>query len=130
MKNKHYLLRHGRILFLMFALLVASVAMGAFASLNEATSGQTLSAPNVWNWYENGAWQVNFETSQNIGDEEVNVTVHYKLNDGNYQTYNPEAGEVAVAVGTTLSFYASAEGYNDSPVSTVTCTAPFWNSMQ
>ena len=130
MKNKHYLLRHGRMLFLMFALLMASVAMGAFASLNEATSGQTLSAPDVWNWYDNGAWQVGFQTSQDIGNEEVTVTVHYKLNNGDYQTYDPAVGEVTVAVGTTLSFYATADGYQDSPVSTVTCTAPFWPSMQ
>ena len=129
MKKKHYLLRHGRTLFLMLALLMASAAVGAFASMNETTSGQTLSAPGVWSWYDEGAWQVGFQTQQTVGGEEVAVTVHYKLNDGAYQTYTSDS-QVAVAVGATLRFYASAEGYLDSPVTTITTTTPFWNSMR
>lgn len=132
MKKKHYLLRHGRMLFLLFALLGASVAIGAIAGMNATTSGPTLNAPGVWNWYDDGigAWQVGFQTSQTIGEEEVAVSVHYKLNDGEYQVYDPEAEAVSVAVGTTLSFYASAEGYTDSPVTTVTATTHFWNTMR
>lgn len=38
-------------------------------------------------------------------------------------------GQLAIAVGSTLTYYAKAEGYADSPVVTVTARAPFWSKL-
>lgn len=130
MKKKYSLLRQGRMLLLMFALLMAGSVVGGFASMNESASGPALSAPGMWSWFDEGYWRVEFRTLQMVGEKEVPVTVYYKLNDGDYRAYDSDAGQIGIAVGTTLSYYASAEGYTNSPVTTVTATTPFWNSMQ
>ena len=86
-----------------------------------------LSAPELTSTDYSDFYYISFTTSQFIDEQEVNTTVYYKLDDDNYQVYT--GGSLQVGFGTTLSYYATAEGYADSPVTTVTVQAPWWQTM-
>ena len=74
------------------------------------------------------AYSVNFSTTQTIDGNEVETTVYYKIDDGSYELYT--GNSVEVPYGATLSYYAKAQGYIDSPVATITATAPIWQTKE
>ena len=106
----------------------------------EAVSGvkQTLMAPYHYSQgYDSemntcGVW---IESDQSwldyVGDDMPRPTIMYAIDNGEYQAFVPGGNEwepVMVPIGSQLHYYATLEGYNDSPVVTVTATIPMWNT--
>lgn len=98
----------------------------------QAVSGstQTLMAPFHWpQGYDAdaNACDVYLESDQSwldyVGDNMPVPTIMYAIDDGEYQ---PFVKTITVPIGSQLSYYATLEGYNDSPVVAVTAGIPFW----
>lgn len=94
--------------------------------------GPMLPTPDFgYNYYEGeNVYYVNFDTYQYIDGDYVDLTIHYSINGGAYQIYSGGKGDnIILPFGATFSFYSSAEGFLDSPVTTTTVTAPIWQTM-
>lgn len=139
------LLHRRRMLFLLLALVTASMAMRAelvtggpngTPVLNETTDGnvtQTLMAPFHWCYDydpQTNSCRVSFQSDQSWldfpGDDMPEPTIMYAIGDGAFTAFDNEA-PIEVPVGSQLKYFATLEGYNDSPVVTVTVAVPFWN---
>lgn len=95
---------------------------------------QTLMTP--FHWVDDYSAQTNlcevgFWSDQSwldyMGDDMPNATIMYAIDDGEYQAFvqnNEEWQGVLVPVGSQLKYYATLDGYNDSPVVTVTAGVP------
>lgn len=95
---------------------------------------QTLMTP--FHWVDDYSAQTNlcevgFWSDQSwldyMGDDMPNATIMYAIDDGEYQAFvqnNEERQGVLVPVGSQLKYYATLDGYNDSPVVTVTAGVP------
>ena len=95
----------------------------------------TLGAPEIRYNYQSAlnACQVHFNAEAYTNGEWVAVdNIYYSIDGGEYQLY--EAGGknegVMVTIGSTLSYYATAAGYLDSPVTTATVTVPVWQTKE
>jgi len=108
-------------------LLIICVLMGASAW--GQGEKQALQVPDMWYNSNAGQYQISFNQSQYVNDEEVYVTIYYSVNGGDYQIYNGY-DNVQVPFGSIFSFYASHEDYANSPVTTLTATVPLWNTME
>lgn len=91
---------------------------------------QTLMAPFHWpQGYDAdaNACGVYLESDQSwldyVGDNMPVPTIMYAIDGGEYQ---PFVKTITVPIGSQLSYYATLEGYNDSPVVAVTAGIPFW----
>lgn len=140
------LLHRRRMLFLLLVLIATSMAMRAELVTggpvngtrlqNETTDGnvtQTLMAPFHWCYGydpQTNSCRVSFQSDQSWldfpGDEMPEPTIMYAIGDDVFTAYDNEA-PIEVPVGSQLKYYATLEGYNDSPVVTVTVGVPFWN---
>jgi len=61
------------------------------------------------------------------GDDMPYPDIYYAIDDGEFQKFDPDKEkEIAVPLGSQLKYYASLDGYNDSPTVTVTASIPFW----
>lgn len=97
---------------------------------------QTLMAPFHWpqEYYaESNTCTVWLESDQSwldyVGDDMPVPTIMYAIDGGEYQAFSPGNNQwqsITVPIGSQLSYYATLEGYNDSPVVTVTAGIPFW----
>lgn len=97
---------------------------------------QTLMAPFHWpqEYYaESNTCSFWLESDQSwldyVGDNMPVPTIMYAIDGGEYQAFSPGNNQwqsITVPIGSQLSYYATLEGYNDSPVVTVTAGIPFW----
>lgn len=97
---------------------------------------QTLMAPFHWpqEYYaESNTCTVWLESDQSwldyVGDDMPVPTIMYAIDGGEYQAFSPGNNQwqgITVPIGSQFSYYATLEGYNDSPVVTVTAGIPFW----
>lgn len=97
----------------------------------------TLVAPSFWYSYysQSTTYEVGFNPDVYVRDENGSGqsvyldNIYYSINGSEYQQYDPNGKEgVMVQVGDTFSYYATAEGYQDSPVTTVTVAEPLWET--
>lgn len=114
--------------------LLRSMLLGIMVLIGTSAWGQTttatLNVPQFDYWYnEMGIYNIHFNTYQNVNDQELQVTVYYSINGGDYQVYS-EKDNVQLASGSTISFYASHPDFSDSPVTTATASAPVWYTME
>ena len=89
---------------------------------------QTLAPPYIGSkWFdsETRQWKVDLQWSQTDLEGSADVAIYYSIDGGEFTAYT---GTFAIANGSTLSFYASAEDFNNSP--TVTLTAKPELSLQ
>lgn len=94
---------------------------------------QTLMAPFHWIQdysAETNLCEVGFQSDQSwldyMGDDMPDATVMYAIGNDAFAAYDDQS-PVVVPVGSQLKYYATLDGYNDSPVVTVTAGVPFDN---
>lgn len=67
-----------------------------------------------------------------VGYDIPHPVIMYAIDDGDFQPYSLSAEQqgVTVPIGSQLKYYATLEGYNNSPTVTVTAGIPFWYQGQ
>lgn len=93
---------------------------------------QTLMAPFHWGYdysAQTNLCEIGFGSDQSwldyMGDDMPNPTIMYAIDNDAFTAYDDQSPIVA-PVGSQLKYYATLDGYNDSPVVTVTVGVPFW----
>ena len=102
---------------------------------SEPPATVTLGTPSMWYNYISAAnaCQVNFDGEAYTNGEWVRVdNIYYSIDGGEYQVYEASGKNegIMVSIGSTLSYYATATGYLDSPVTTATVTVPVWQTKE
>lgn len=102
---------------------------------SEPPATVTLGTPSMWYNYISAAnaCQVNFDGEAYTNGEWVRVdNIYYSIDGGEYQVYEASGKNEGfmVSIGSTLSYYATAAGYLDSPVTTATVTVPVWQTKE
>lgn len=102
---------------------------------SEPPATVTLGTPSMWYNYISAAnaCQVNFNAEAYTNGEWVRVdNIYYSIDGGEYQVYEASGKNEGfmVSIGSTLSYYATAAGYLDSPVTTATVTVPVWQTKE
>lgn len=93
---------------------------------------QTLMSPFHWPGEynaETNTCDVWLESDQSwleyLGDNMPQPDIMYAIDDGDFQPFSQTG--FSVPIGSQLKYYATLEGYNDSPTVTVTAAKPIWN---
>lgn len=102
---------------------------------SEPPATVTLGTLSMWYNYipAANACQVGFYGDAYTNGEWVYVdNIYYSIDGGEYQVYEASGKNegIMVSIGSTLSYYATATGYLDSPVTTATVTVPVWQTKE